>query len=274
MKKLLSLTLMLVMLLGLCCGVALADDEINVFVTIADKDGKLALAQESVAVKDIDGDGKLTVNDALYCAHEQKFSGGAAAGYLSETSEYGLSLKKLWGIDNGSGYGYYVNNAAAMSLSDEIKAGAYINAFIYTDTTTWSDTYCYFDSVGVVGHTGDSFTLTLSAVGFDADYNTVISPVEGAKILVDGKEVGVTTDKDGKAVFTASNAGKYTISAKSDSVTLVPPVCIAEIEAKADAPKTDTPKTGDTAVIALYAIIATTAFAGVVIISRKAKKNA
>ena len=173
MKKFLTLTMMLLLLCGLSCGIALADGaEIDAIVTIADQNGKLALSAEFIKVTDIDGDGKLTVNDALYCAHEQKFSGGAAAGYLSEMTEYGLSLKKLWGFDNGTGYGYYVNNAAAMSLADEIHQGDYINAFIYTDTTGWSDAYCYFDAGAVGAYTGDSFDLKLTAVGFDESYNT------------------------------------------------------------------------------------------------------
>ena len=120
MKRILSFTLTLVLVLGLFCGIALADDGTKVYVTIADKDGKLVLVQEAITVTDIDNDGKLTINDALYCAHEAKFEGGAAAGYLSEMTEYGLSLKKLWGTDNGSGYGYDVNNEGAMSLSDEV----------------------------------------------------------------------------------------------------------------------------------------------------------
>lgn len=273
MKKFLTLTMMLLLLCGLSCGIALADGaEIDAIVTIADQNGKLALSAEFIKVTDIDGDGKLTVNDALYCAHEQKFSGGAAAGYLSEMTEYGLSLKKLWGFDNGTGYGYYVNNAAAMSLADEIHQGDYINAFIYTDTTGWSDAYCYFDAGAVGAYTGDSFDLKLTAVGFDESYNTVLKPVEGATILVDGQAIDTTTDKDGKVTLSFDKKGFHIISAKSDSMILVPPACRVDImekeEPPVDKPADDTPKTGDTAQLAILAIIAVAALAGIVLVKR------
>ena len=284
MKKLLTLSCTLVLLLGLCCGLAFAaGDKATVFVTIADKDGNLALATELIDVTDIDNDGKLTVNDALYCAHEAKFTGGAAAGYLSEMTEYGLSLKKLWGIDNGTGYGYYVNNAAAMSLGDEIKNNDYINAFVYTDTTNWSDTYCFFDAQAVAFTAGSEIPLKLSAVGFDANYNTVISPVEGATILVDGKATDAKTDKDGKVTVSIKDAGLHIISAKSDSVILVPPACSANISAaeekpvdqgKEEKPQDTTPKTGDTATILLYAIAAMAALGTVIVVSLKKEKAA
>ena len=71
--------------------------------------GGLELANSEVTVTDIDGDGALTINDALCAAHESYFKGGAAAGYASEMSDYGLMLTKLWGIENGGSYGYYVH---------------------------------------------------------------------------------------------------------------------------------------------------------------------
>ena len=273
MKRILSLTLTLVLLLGLCTGLAFADGT-NVYVTIVDKSGNLVLVQEKTAVTDIDADGKITVNDALYCAHEAKFEGGAAAGYLSEVGDYGLSLKKLWGTDNGTGYGYYVNNAAAYSLADEVKDGSYIVAFIYTDTETWSDTFCYFDKNTVSGKAGDKIDLTLTSVGFDASYNTVLSPVAGASILVNGKAVDAKTDGDGKVSITLSDAGTYTISAKSDSIRLVAPACVATIAKAEQAPvdtPVDTPKTGDTMTIVLFALLAVSALAVIVIVAKRRK---
>ena len=265
MKKLLSLTLSVVLLLGLCCGIAAAADT-TVYVTIADKSGNLVLVQEPVAVKDIDSDGKITVNDALYCAHEAKFSGGAAAGYASEMTDYGLSLKKLWGIDNGTGYGYYVNNAAAMNLGDEVKNGAFITAFVYTDTTNWSDMYCYFDKNTASVTAGDTVAVTLSALGFDENFNTIVLPVKGATILVNGKATDVKTDDNGKASIKLTDAGTITVSAKSDSQTLVPPALVVKV---ASASGEKTPKTADNTVVVLFGAVAVIAFAGVVVASRK-----
>ena len=285
MKKLLTLLATLVLTCALCCGIALADDSATVIVTIADQNGNLVLASEKIEVKDIDNAGELTVNDALYCAHEAKFSGGAAAGYLSEMGDYGLSLKKLWGFDNGTGYGYYVDNGAAMSLADKVKDGDTVNAFIYTDTTAWSDTYCYFNACEIETPAGTNIPFELTAVGFDESYNTVLKPVEGATILVDGKAVDAKTDKDGKVTILFDTEGTFILSAKSDSQTLVPPCCRVIVkkaekasdgkddkDGKADGgSKEDTPKTADTMMVALFAVIAVASL-GVVAASKKASR--
>ena len=56
---------------SLACSVSFAEetDTVNVNVTIADKDGNPVMVQEEISVTDIDNDGKLTINDALYLAH-------------------------------------------------------------------------------------------------------------------------------------------------------------------------------------------------------------
>ena len=231
MKKLMILVLSLAMLLGLS-SVALADDT-KVFVSIADNNGEAVLVEKPVTVTDVDGDGALTVGDALVCAHEAYFEGGAEKGIKTSVGAYGLQLDLLWVYDNGTGYGYLVNNAFSMGLGDPVKDGDYVYAYIYRDLVAWSDTYCFFDKNTVSGKDGDKVTLTLSAAGYAADYSQLNSPVEGATILVDGKDAGVVTAADGTAEITLSGAGEHVISAKKDGVTMVPPVCVATVEAAA-----------------------------------------
>ena len=217
------------------------DGAAEVYVTIAN--GELMLAREEVALTDADGDGKLTVNDALISAHDKKYEGGAAAGYGSAETDYGLSLTKLWGVENGSGYGYCVNDVSAMSLADEIKAGDHIYAYVYTDTKNFSDTYSYFD----VTETDESeVTLTLKASGYDENWAPVTSPVEGAVITVDGVKTDVTTDTEGKATVRITKEGRHIVSAVSDSVTLIPPVCIVNVAAEPSVtpPQSTSPATG------------------------------
>ena len=112
---------------------AFAAETADVDVTISDGTGTLPLAQEKITVTDIDADGALTINDALYIAHEEYYNGGAEAGFASAETEYGLSLNKLWGVENGGSYGYYKNNVSAMSLSDTIADGDYITAYAFSD---------------------------------------------------------------------------------------------------------------------------------------------
>ena len=204
------------------CGDAADDD---VYVTIAN--GNIILAYEDVDLTDADGDGTLTVGDALYLAHEENYSGGAAAGFASEMTDYGLSLTKLWGDESGS-FGYTVNNVSALSLADTVKAGDHIVAYVYTDTTTWSDTYCFFDKAELDVKENTKFTLTLTMNTYDAEWNTVQAPVEGARITVNGSTTDYVTDASGKV--TLSLTDDAIISAVSDTMTLIPPVCSVDVD--------------------------------------------
>ncbi|MBR5771985.1 MAG: hypothetical protein IKY00_02095, partial [Clostridia bacterium] len=119
MKRFLSLAIAVIMIFGtLTVAFAATSPEAELFVSIATKSGKLALAYEKIKVTDTDKDGNLTINDALYCAHDAKYEGKAAKGYGTTITQYGPSLSKLWGESEGFNYGYYVNNASAWSLLD------------------------------------------------------------------------------------------------------------------------------------------------------------
>ncbi len=231
MKKLLVCLMAVIMVFGMTQVTVCAAEgkSVSVYVTIADKNGKLALTQEKITVTDVDNDGVLSINDALYAAHEAKYEGGATAGYGSSASAYGLSLTKLWGEANGGSYGYYVNNKSAMSLSDAVKDGDYINAYVITDLTAWSDTYCYFDVHTVESKTGKEISLTLSAASYDANWNPITVPVEGATVTVDGVATAYKTDKAGKVTIIIADKGTHIISATSATQTLVPPSCIATV---------------------------------------------
>ena len=228
MKKLLSLTLALLMLFGCMSTAFAASPSASVYVTVAVK-GTLAVAQQKVSVTDIDGDNALTVNDALYAVHKAKYSGGADAGYSYYThKDYGLSLGKLWGDSSGN-FGYYLNNASCWSLADTVKDGDYLNAFVYSDGKYFSDVYCFFETNTVNAEKGEKITLTLKGAGYDASWNPITVPVKGATITVNGTATDVKTDANGNATISIEKNGTYVISAVSSSQTLVPPVCTAKI---------------------------------------------
>lgn len=212
---------------------ASAEDAVNVTVTISDGSAAPVLIQQKVNVTDIDNDGKLTVNDALYIAHEENYNGGAAAGYASKTGQYGLSLTKLWGKENNEAFGYYVDNVASMGLADPVSEGNSIYAFVYTDTTGFSDAYSWFDKNNSESKQGDELELTLSRAAFDSAWNPITLPVEGAAITINGNATEFKTDANGKVTVKLDNAGRNLISAKSDTLTLVPPVCVVNAEASA-----------------------------------------
>ena len=81
-----------------------------VYVTVADA-GVLRVANQALTVMDADGDGAVTADQVLTAAHDAFFEGGAKAGFTFEETEYGMSIIKFWGVENGGSYGYYVNNA-------------------------------------------------------------------------------------------------------------------------------------------------------------------
>ena len=228
MKRMFAMLLSLVCLLSLFAVAVSAEPERkDVYVTIADGQGDLALAQKQVTVADYDGDGILSIYDALFAAHKEYFDGGAAAGFAGEESEWGISLTRLWGVANGGSYGYYLNDQSPSSLLDAIEDGDYISAFVYTDTVAFSDTYCYFDSHGATLSSGEEITLTLLSAGFDDQWNPISKVVANATIWVNGESTSYVTDAEGRVTLQLENAGTkvYTVSAKSEEINLVPPVC-------------------------------------------------
>ncbi len=229
MKKIFASILSVLAVSAVCGTSAFAAEEENVFVTIADANGDLVLAVQSITVTDVDGDGTLTINDALYTAHETYYDGGAKAGYASAETEYGKSITKLWGTEQGSGYGYYVNHKSAMSLDDPLSHDAVINAFVFTDTTNFSDTYCYFNADGISVIKDTEITLTLNAAAYDENWNPIVVPVEGATITIDGEKTDFVTDAQGMARIRLEKEGEVIISAVSDTQTLVPPACKARV---------------------------------------------
>ena len=209
----------------------LEEESVNVKVTISDKDGNAVLQQKSVKVTDIDGDGALTINDALYIAHEENFEGGAEAGYSAEKSEYGYGITKLWGTTNGGSYGYYVNHTASTGVGDPINDGDYLDAFVYTDLENWSDKYAFFDKYNEEIGEKQTLELTLSYAGYDENWSPVTLPVEGAVITVNGEKTDFVTDANGYVEVHFENAGEYVVSAVSDNLNIVKPVLPVTVNA-------------------------------------------
>ena len=148
MKKLTTKTLAFIVISALLKGLlgvfAIAENVVHeALVVISDGTQLYVFAVE---LSDVDGDGAVTINDALIKAHDDNYEGGSAAGYGSSVTQYGLGMTKLWGIENGGSYGYFVNDNAAFALTDPVEDDDFIYAFVYTDTTYFSDAYSFFDT--------------------------------------------------------------------------------------------------------------------------------
>lgn len=206
-------------------GTSVTTAEITVSIITA---GTIVAAQRPVTVADIDGDSLLTVNDALYAAHESYYAGGAAAGYGSAMGQYGLALTKLWGDTSGC-FGYQLNHDSCMSLADPIENGDYLVAYVYSDKTTWSDTYAYFDINHSTLLEGDTLALTLYSSGYDANFQPVKAPLAGAVITINGLPSSYITDEMGNVLIPFTLAGTIIVSATKDGMTLVPPIFLATV---------------------------------------------
>lgn len=250
MKKLIMLTLALGMILSSFVFTVSGEGEsVTVYVTIAN--GNLALVKQQVAVNDVDGDGKITINDSLVAAHREYYP-GIGDGYAYEITAYGISMTMLWGVENGGSYGYYVNDSMALSLADELHEGDYVYAFAYTDTVNFSDTYSYFDISSVSAAVKEEFTLTLYSLGLDENWQPVVAPVEAATIVVDGNITQFKTDSQGRVTLSLDTEGEYVISAVSESINLLPPVCLVKVEK-------ETPVTSDRNMNVVYISLAAVA---------------
>ena len=238
MKKVLSILIVAMMALSLAAPAFADNASVTINCTISNSKGELVVPNKAVTVSDIDKDGALTINDALYCTHEQYYEGGAAAGYNSYTGPWGLSLGKLWGEENGGSLGYYLNNKMCMGLADPVKEGDFLYAWAYQDAATYSDSYSYFDKNLVEAKSYETVEITYSySSGYDINWQPVFVPCEGAEITIDGEKTGIFTDKDGKASVDVPIAGEHIISANApapkageNQVILTPPICKVNVQ--------------------------------------------
>lgn len=231
MKKVIAILMMLVVVLSTLTLPVFANKdraETSVYVSITDGENKLSYAK--VKVYDYGGDGEFSVNEALYYAHVWYYDGGASAGYLTTETSYGLTLIKLWGKENGTGFGYYVNDKPATGMEMSLKEGDHVHAFVYTDTENFSDTYSYFDKTYFQVKKDESVTLTLKAVTYDENWNPVSVPVTDAYVTLNGEKTDFRTNEKGEVTVTFEKGGKTLVGAVSDSMTLVQPSCLARVE--------------------------------------------
>ena len=258
MKKFIRIMIVMAMIFSFC-AIPMAAQGVEVTVTIANGD---IMVHDTVSVSDADGDGVISIADALYAAHEENYDGGASAGFGTEDTQWGISLMKLWGVENGGSYGYQINNGNPMSLADPVKDGDYVYAYVYTDTVGFSDTYTFFNELTVKAREGQSIDLTLSAAGYDENWAPITLPVEGAVITVNGEKTEFVTDAEGKVSVKIDEAGEYTISAVSETMTLVPPFCTATVTAESN------PSTSDSDMM-IFAVTAIVAIGAVMMIRKK-----
>ena len=243
---------------------AAEDGQISVRVTIG-KEGTLVLPCETVTVKDYDSDGSYTIDEVLKATHEQ-FYKGDGTGYEAQNTDWGLSVRTLWGVTNGGSFGYAVNDVMSMSLSDKVKDGDYLSAYSFQDVTGFTDHYAYFDVHELKdAKQGDTVTLKLTEIAYKPDWTTELKPVPNAVITLDGQDTEFKTDENGSVSVKLDKAGEQIISFKADHplspAAVRATVAAAEAPAETTAPAAETTAAPETTAEAVTTAADTTAAA-------------
>lgn len=200
-----------------------AENTDGIFVTIA-AEGEIVLGYQKLTPVDLDSDGDISVKEALISAHEQFFGGGAKEGFSTATGEWGEYISKLWGIENGGAYGYYIDDAPAMTLDDSVPVGSYLYACAYKDAANYSDVYTCFQELT---RSDDSITLIVTMGVFEEDGSFGLSHLSGAKISVDGEETDLVTDEDGIVTVNINTGVSHTFTDSSDTLTIMPNIFVS-----------------------------------------------
>lgn len=225
------------------------EDPTYAYVSIVDASGKPVMAFREVPLRDVDGDGLLTVHDALFAAHEMQFDGGAEAGYAAEQTENGRIATMLWGARDGR-IGIYVNHAPVDDLLAPIQSDDLLYGIVSDGAE--DGLYCRFDVSGASVRGGKPLVLTLTAVGPDGEV-----PVADAVIRIDGKDTAFRTDGEGNVTLQFDGSGSCVVSARKDDEALYPPVCVVSVEA-------EEPFAGDRVALLGWTLLSVGALAGIV----------
>jgi len=155
------------------------------------------------------------------------YNGGSESGFMVEETEFGPSIAKLWGSENGYFYGYYVNNTKADGLLDCLCSGDSLYAFGFADLINWSDVYSYIDGEVVFAEDGsDIYKGKVCVVIFNENGEAEHMPLAGASVLMNGEVLdGLFSDENGEFSVPLLSSGEYNITVVSSDYVLIPPVC-------------------------------------------------
>ena len=175
--------------------------EIPVVDELPDLQGENVIIKIPVAVTDVDGDGLLTVNDALNLA------GDAMQNHPDESNVYVYSVPDLDTV---------IEQISKNEDAHDPGSDA-MNAYVYKEAS-------FFDRSFVMAEPGEAFTLTLSHTGFDENQKLVTAPIPHAVITIDGKETSYVTDGNGRITLNFDEPGTIVLSAVTNIEQCVPPI--------------------------------------------------
>lgn len=237
LKKLLSMILALIMILGVFPVCADGVQNISVYLSVGrygelvtDKNGDIFACVKI----ELDGKESYTLDDVFSLAHALFYEDGEE-GYASSDGLWGPGVDKFWG-DESYNFAYLINGSYANGTEDIVQNGDYIEFSILTNQY---EGYAMFDERRISLYTNNECSLTLEYIsGYDNESETnIISPCEGATIIISGEETEYQTDENGEVSLSFENEGRYIVSAKktkfsgeNEVPTITAPVCVIEVK--------------------------------------------
>ena len=152
---------------------------------------------KEIPLYDANNDGKLTTVDAMTILHNMYYPGGAAAGYDAD---------HVWGVLGA--FDYEITDKDGKKVQ-ELSDGCKIKC---TQIQMSADSYTLEWEGWNASNTTytDGTTVTLTAVEHPANQGAP-QKVANVGILVDGKDTGIRTDRNGRASIKLSGTGSHTV---------------------------------------------------------------
>lgn len=163
---------------------------------------------------------KVTVLDALVVLHKEMFGeedfGKNPTDYLEINASGWITT--LFGLET-SYVGFYVNHESPSLTCDqcELKTQDTVCAFLYGDTTQYSDRYLFIEKEQDQIEAGESLSLIVKSAG----YMTTQAEL-GCEVTLtdpDGNQEQAITDENGVVLFQVQKAGIYTAEITNNPFT-------------------------------------------------------
>ncbi|MCL2462538.1 MAG: S-layer homology domain-containing protein [Defluviitaleaceae bacterium] len=220
-KKLLALTLAMLLLLALIPASALAASDVTVYVTVS-IDGQFGADKSGgdMAYRPVTAPDGASALDVIVAAHKQYYSGGAG-GFVYQQAADGLHVYNVWGSSGSIYFSAICNDQMISSFDDlniiKLNQGGTVDLLISADDAAY--TAKFTPPVQSV-KPGDAVSVTYSLWGSTSDgAASRWLPYPGAGLIVDGAQTDFTSDSNGLFTFNLLTSGAHVITAASGYTT-------------------------------------------------------
>ena len=233
MKKIVTLILAALLLMGLMAPAALAASEITVYVNVADN-GAAAIGEKSgepmIAVPVTVSRGAV-VDDVLLALHLKECNGGAAGYKSTKMDMYGSTTymiatwfgRPIEYADNAKSVTAWKNHNMSTGLGSTVKDGDVVDVCVYTTVSTQNYTFNYYglawmDYYEVDAGVGEEFTVGCWRSAMDMNtfqYND--EPCTNMPVTVNGLSSSFKVAADGGLALSFSEEGTYYVCVGGDT---------------------------------------------------------